>query len=94
LTTLFYFLHFTQVKYKENGIDSMESTTKYNWTNISTTYDQNNIKNKIFHEWEKNIENVIGAKQIPKTFSMFHQKYVNAIENLINMKFYFTCNQI
>jgi PHP family Zn ribbon phosphoesterase len=38
------------------------------------------------------IENVIGAKQIPKTFSMLHQKYINEIEILINMKIYFTCN--
>jgi len=41
---------------------------------------------------EKKIESVIGAKQIPKTFFMLHQKYINAIENLINIKFYFTCN--
>jgi hypothetical protein len=52
------------------------------------------LRIKIFHEWEKNIENVIGAKQIPKTFSMLRQKYINAIESLINMKFYFTCNWI
>jgi hypothetical protein len=94
LTRLFY-LHFTQVKYKENGIDLVESTTKYNWTNNSTAYDQNNIKNKNI-SWvrKKKIESVIGAKQIPKTFFMLHQKYINAIENLINIKFYFTCNWI
>jgi len=52
------------------------------------------LRIKIFHEWEKNIKNVIGAKQTHKTFSMLHQKYINAIESLINMKFYFTCNII
>jgi len=52
------------------------------------------LRIKIFHEWERNIESVITLKQIPKTFSMLHQKYINAIENLINMKIYFTCNWI
>jgi cellobiose-specific phosphotransferase system component IIB len=74
----------------QNEIDLVELTTKYNWTNISTTYDQNNIKNKDISRVK--YRKCDKSKVKTQNLSMFHQKYINVVENVINMKFDFTCN--